>query len=368
MTLTPASRQKYSRHLNLPDFTEESQERLSNARIVVVGAGGLGCPALQYLTAAGVGNITVVDGDLVSRSNLQRQILYGEKDVGKQKTDVALRSLKTINQDVKLLGIKKYLNSSNALDVLKDCDLVLDGTDNLPSRYLLNDACYLLKKPLIYGSVYQYEGQVSVFHHHNGPNYRDLFPTPPSPHLVPDCASGGVLGTLPGIIGTMQAMEAIKVITGIGKTLSGRLALFDARDFSWRQLNITKDPANPVSGDHPSIRELIDYDAFCGQPAGIPEMDAMELRQRLIKEEALILLDVREESERLAGHLGGLHIPLDRLIKELDRLPRETDIVVYCQGGQRSRRAVELLRRHGRISRVWSLKNGYLGFEQGASS
>ena len=266
MSLSGNEEIRYARHLILPQFGREGQELLKKSRVLVVGAGGLGAPVLQYLTAAGTGTIGVVDFDVVDESNLQRQVLFSHSDLGKRKASSAIAKLSTQNPHVSFVEHNMKLDSSNAMEVIRNYDLVVDGTDNFPSRYLINDACVLLDRPFIYGSIFQYEGQVSVFNFDGGPNYRDLFPTPPPPGMVPSCAEGGVLGVLPGIIGSVQALEAIKLLCGMGDLLSGRLFLFDALSFTTRTVRIRKDPDNPLSGSHPTITELIDYEEFCSGP------------------------------------------------------------------------------------------------------
>ena len=310
---------RYNRHIIIPEFGMESQQKLKAAKVLVVGSGGLGSPVLLYLAAAGVGTIGIVDYDVVDDSNLQRQILFGVESVGKPKVEAARQRLLALNPHLHIQLHNTQLNSQNALEIIKDYDVVADGTDNFPTRYLVNDACVLLEKPNVYASIFQFEGQVSVFNYTNannvtGPNYRDLYPTPPPPGLVPSCAEGGVLGVLPGIIGSMQASEVIKVITGIGETLSGRFFIFDALNFETRTFKISKRKDNPISGENPTITALIDYEQFCGMRAveekPIKEISAKDLYDWQVKGEKFQLIDVREPHEYDIVNIGGELIPL----------------------------------------------------------
>jgi molybdopterin/thiamine biosynthesis adenylyltransferase len=297
---------RYDRHIIIPEFGLESQKKLKAAKVLVIGSGGLGSPVLLYLAAAGVGTIGIVDFDVVDDSNLQRQVLFGINEIGKPKVEAAKRRLESLNPHVKLNLYNVHLNSQNALDIIKDYDVVADGTDNFPTRYLVNDASVLLNKPNVYASIFQFEGQVSVFNYINekgerGPNYRDLYPTPPPPGLVPSCAEGGVLGVLPGIIGSLQALEVIKVITGVGETLSGRFFIFDALNFETRTFNIKPREDNPINGKNPTIKELIDYEQFCGMRAveekPVKEITVKELYQWQVEGKKFQLIDVREPHE-----------------------------------------------------------------------
>ncbi len=379
MTLPELSRDelyRYARHLALPEVGPDGQRRLKAARVVCVGAGGLGSPLALYLAAAGVGTIGLVDFDVVDATNLQRQILHGTKDVGRSKLDSAADRLHDVNPHVEVVRHGARIDSTNALDILRDYDIVVDGTDNFPTRYLVNDACVLLGKPNVYGSVFRWEGQVSVFGTEGGPCYRCLFREPPPPGLVPNCAEGGVLGVLPGIIGSLQAMETIKWIVGAGDTLAGRLLLFDALEMSWREVRVSRNPDCPVCGDHPTQRELIDYEIFCGvgadgaplaPPAGgpaVPELDAPDLAARLASSEPPFLLDVREPWEWAVGSLadrGARLIPLGDLGSRLAEIPRDRAVVVYCRGGQRSLTAASRLLSEGWGS-VHNLRGGILAW------
>ena len=355
---------RYSRHLVLPAIGLEGQQRLKAARVLVVGAGGLGSPAALYLAAAGVGTLGLVDWDVVDRSNLQRQILHGTDMVGRPKLDSARARIADLNPHVQLVTIAARLTSANALDILRDWDVVLDGSDNFPTRYLVNDACVLLGRPNVYGAVLRFEGQVSVFDARQGPCYRCLFREPPPPALVPSCAEGGVLGALPGIIGSLQALEAIKLVTGAGASLVGRLLLFDGLKLQFREIALTKDPDCAVCGPHPTVRRLIDYDAFCGVgAAGGGMMDEREIGPVALRDERrrnpdLLLLDVREPFEWDIAHLEGARlIPLGQLPARLGELDGHADIVAYCHHGMRSLQAVEMLRAAG-FSKVRSLDGG----------
>jgi molybdopterin/thiamine biosynthesis adenylyltransferase/rhodanese-related sulfurtransferase len=363
--LTPLSHEellRYSRHLTLPDVGLEGQAKLQSARVVLVGAGGLGSPAALYLAAAGVGTLGLVDFDLVDRSNLQRQIIHGTAAIGTPKIDSARARLRDINPHVQVETFGQRLTSANALDVLRDFDIVVDGSDNFPTRYLVNDACVLLGKPNVYGSVFRFDGQVSVFYAKEGPCYRCLYAEPPPPDLVPSCAEGGVLGVLPGIIGSLQALEAIKLIVGLGDSLIGRLVLFDGRRMQFRELALQKDPECPVCGAHPSVTKLIDYEAFCGVGgSGLgagAEISARELQRERLAKANLLLVDVRELREAQVAHIAGARlIPLGELPSRLDELPPRAEIVTLCHHGQRSLKAREILKGAG-FANVRSLAGG----------
>jgi adenylyltransferase/sulfurtransferase len=355
---------RYSRHLVLPAIGLEGQERLKAARVLIVGAGGLGSPAALYLAAAGVGTLGLVDWDVVDRSNLQRQILHGTGMVGRPKLDSARAHIADLNPHVRLETISARLTSANAMDILGGWDVVLDGSDNFPTRYLVNDACVLSGRPNVYGAVLRFEGQVSVFDARRGPCYRCLYREPPPPELVPSCAEGGVLGVLPGIIGSLQALEAIKLVTGIGDSLMGRLLLFDGLKLQFREIALTKDPDCAVCGPHPTVRHLIDYEAFCGVGGeGRGTRDGWEIGPTQLQAERrsnknLVLLDVREPFEWDIVHLeGARHIPLGQLPARLRELNGHDDIVAYCHIGARSARAVEILRAAG-FSKVRGLEGG----------
>ena len=349
-TLSPEELLRYSRHLTLPDVGLQGQSKLRDTRVLLVGAGGLGSPAALYLAAAGVGTLGIVDFDLVDRSNLQRQILHGTSDIGQAKIDSARARLGDINPHVQVETFGEHLTSVNALEILGKFDIVVDGSDNFPTRYLVNDACVLLGKPDIYGSVFRFDGQVSVFATKQGPCYRCLYAEPPPPDLVPSCAEGGVLGVLPGIIGSLQALEAIKLIVGFGQPLIGRLLLFDGRRMQFRELALAKDPDCPVCGTHPTVKELIDYEAFCGAGDGGPEgADGVEITPKDLQRERsrkpdLLLVDVREPREaEIASIEGARLIPLRELPRRLSELPSHAEIVTHCHHGQRSLKAREIL-------------------------
>jgi adenylyltransferase/sulfurtransferase len=359
---------RYSRHLLIPEVGMEGQRKLKAARVLSVGAGGLGSPVSMYLAAAGIGTIGIVDFDTVDLSNLQRQLLHSTSDVGRPKLDSATDRLNELNPGVRVEAHRIVLTSENALDLIGQYDIVIDGTDNFPTRYLINDACVMLGKPCVYGSIFRFEGQVSVFAAKDGPCYRCLYPEPPPPGLVPSCAEGGVLGVLPGVIGTIQATEAIKLIIGAGEPLVGRLLVFDALKMRFRELKLRRDSECPVCGDHPTIREPIDYEQFCGVPrAGTAEargefdITAGELKHELDEGRKLLLLDVREPSEYQINRIpGSTLVPLAELPERLDDLGPDPDIVAYCKVGSRSATAVELLRAAG--FRARNLAGGIVGW------
>ena len=368
--LTRDEVQRYSRHLIMPEVGVEGQRKLKAARVLCVGAGGLGAPASMYLAAAGVGTLGIVDFDVVDASNLHRQIIYGTPDVGKRKREAARERIREMNAGVHVVTHELALTSKNALDVLKDYDVVLDGTDNFQTRYLVNDACVLLGKPNAYGSIFRFDGQASVFAVKGGPCYRCLYPEPPPPGLVPSCAEGGVLGVLPGVIGIIQATEAIKLVLGVGQPLVGRLLLYDALQMRFRELKLRRDPECPICGDHPSIHALIDYDQFCGvvpasaQPvsSGVPEVTAEALKAQLDRGEAVYVLDVREPNEfQICRIQGSTLIPLGELASRTAELDRDRDMVVHCKMGGRSAKAVALLQERG-FTRVRNLTGGILAW------
>ena len=352
---------RYARHLSLPEVGKEGQLRLKDARVLLVGAGGLGSPLALYLAAAGVGTLGLVDFDEVDATNLQRQILHGTKDLGRSKLDSARERLADTNPNVSVVTHPVRLDSTNALEILGPYDIVADGTDNFPTRYLVNDACVLLRKPNVYGSVFRWEGQASVFVSGDGPCYRCLFREPPPPDLVQNCAEAGVLGVLPGIIGMIQALEVIKLVLGRGDTLTGRLLIFDALEMSWREMAVNRNSDCPVCGDEPTQTGLIDYEDFCGlrRPAGGEEHDmtkpfgevgAVELSERLASAEPPYLLDVRQPHEwdiANMGTVGAVMIPLAELGDRLDELPKDREIVVYCRTGVRSATAALMLTDEG---------------------
>ena len=341
---------RYGRHLLMPEVGLEGQKKLKASSVLLIGAGGLGSPAALYLAAAGVGKIGVVDFDVVDHSNLQRQILHGTADIGRPKLQSAAERIHAINPYVVVDLHEVRLDSSNALEIFKNYDVVVDGTDNFPTRYLVNDACVLLHKPNVYGSIFRFEGQASVFYADKSPCYRCLYSEPPPPGLVPSCAEGGVFGVLPGIIGTVQALETIKVLLGIGNPLIGRLLLFDALKMEFRELKLRKNPDCPVCGTNPTIRELIDYEEFCGISPAVPaedhtsvEITVEELKTKLDGKQDVFLLDVREPHEYEIANLGGMLIPLNDLPKRVNELDSSHEIVVYCATGIRSGKAVRFL-------------------------
>ncbi|PJF44343.1 MAG: molybdenum cofactor biosynthesis protein MoeB [Phototrophicales bacterium] len=352
---------RYSRHLIMPEVGIEGQKKLKAAKILLVGTGGLGSPTAMYLAAAGIGTLGLVDYDVVDVTNLQRQIIHGTKDVGVPKIESAASTLADLNPHVKIIKHEVPLTSENALEIIKDYDIVIDGTDNFPTRYLVNDACVMLGKVNIYGSIFRFEGQVSVFGAEDGPCYRCLFPSPPPPGLVPNCAEGGVLGILPGTIGTLQATEAIKIVLGIGKPLIGRLLLYDALEMSFDFVKVKKNPHCPVCGENPTITGLIDYEQFCGMPAHdhsqhtdltpeviIPAISVKQLKSRLDSGEQLVIIDVREAHERDISALDvAIHIPKGEVRQRLSEIPHNVPVVVHCRTGGRSGEVVKWLMEEG---------------------
>ena len=361
---------RYSRHLILPEVGLEGQRKLKGAKVLMVGTGGLGAPLGLYLAAAGIGKIGIVDFDNVDVTNLQRQVIHGTKDVGRPKIDSAAEAMQDINPFLEIEKFETALSSENALDIIKGYDLVVDGTDNFPTRYLVNDACVLLGKPNCYGSIFRFEGQATVFHHDGGPCYRCLYPEPPPPGLVPSCAEGGVLGILPGIIGVIQATEAVKLILGKGDSLSGRLLLYDSLGMKFRELKLRRNPECPVCGDNPTVTELIDYQQFCGIPQAaaaeaaeqgkLPEITPLELKARLDAGDDIFVLDVREPHEHdIAKIQGTTLIPLGQVARRVGELDSTADIVVHCKSGMRSAKAQKILKDMG-FSRVTNLAGGIL--------
>jgi len=361
--------QRYSRHLIMPEVGMEGQLKLAKAKVLMIGAGGLGAPLGLYLAAAGVGRLGIVDFDVVDFTNLQRQITFSTRDVGRPKIEAAKERLAGMNPTIRIDTYETRLTSDNALELFRDYDIIVDGTDNFPTRYLVNDACVLLDKPNVYGSIFRFEGQVTVFHYPGGPCYRCLYPEPPPPGLVPSCAEGGVLGVLPGIVGALQAMETIKLILGIGEPLAGRLLLFDALAMRFRELRLRKNPDCPVCGDHRTINKLIDYEEFCGirgeevvpDMAGIPEITPRDLKARLDKGDDLFILDVREPHEYQICNLNGHLIPLGELPARVSELDSAREIVAHCRSGVRSGKAVEFLQQAG-FRKIWNLKGGILAW------
>jgi molybdopterin/thiamine biosynthesis adenylyltransferase/rhodanese-related sulfurtransferase/molybdopterin converting factor small subunit len=365
--LTREEFQRYSRHLIMPEVGVEGQLKLKAARVVCIGAGGLGSPSAMYLSAAGIGTLGLVDFDVVDASNLHRQIIYGTPDVGRRKLEAATERLKGLNPSVKVVAHETALTSKNALEVLREYDVVVDGTDNFQTRYLVNDACVLLGKPNVYGSIFRFDGQASVFAMPGGPCYRCLYPEPPPPGLVPSCAEGGVLGVLPGVIGVIQATEAIKLILKAGQPLVGRLLLYDALTMRFRELKLRRDVDCPICGDHPTITALIDYDAFCGvvpartaPPSDVPEISVEDLKARLDRGDDVFVLDVREPNEyQICRIEGSTLIPLGQVAARASELDPSRDLVVHCKGGTRSAKAVALLQERG-FTRIWNLRGGIM--------
>ena len=351
---------RYSRHLIIPEVGIEGQQKLKAAKVLLVGTGGLGAPLGLYLAAAGVGKIGLVDFDIVDFTNLQRQVIHFTSDVGRRKIESASEKMKAINPFVEIVPHEVALTSENALDILKDYDIVVDGTDNFPTRYLVNDACVLLGKPNVYGSIFRFEGQATVFAYEGGPCYRCLYPEPPPPGLVPSCAEGGVLGILPGTIGLIQATETVKLILGIGQPLVGRLLLYDALAMKFRELKLRKNPECPVCGDHPTVTKLIDYHQFCGVPqasAAPPvqettvnegEIDVVELKQKIDRGDKFVLIDVREPHEyKICNIPGAKLIPLGEFPQHVGEFDKDADIVIHCRSGMRSAKACAVLKQNG---------------------
>jgi len=366
---------RYSRHLIMPEVGMEGQLKLKQAKVLCIGTGGLGAPLGLYLAAAGVGRIGLVDFDAVDFTNLQRQVLFGTSDVGRPKISAAADRLRNLNPEIQIDTFEAHLSSDNALDILKDYDIVVDGTDNFPTRYLVNDACVLLGKPNVYGSIFRFEGQVTIFGAPGGPCYRCLYPEPPPPGLVPSCAEGGVLGVLPGIIGTIQACETLKLIIGKGEPMIGRLMLFDALGMKFRELKLRKNPECPVCGENRTITKLIDYAEFCGirgeeapsTVTNIPEITPRELKARLDRGDDLFILDVREPHEYQICNLNGHLIPLGELARRVNELDSSREIVAHCRSGKRSAEAVDFLRKAG-FRKIWNLQGGILAWSDEVDS
>ena len=374
VTLTQPEVARYSRHLIMPEVALDGQKRLKSARVLLIGAGGLGSPLGLYLAAGGIGCIGLVDFDVVDFSNLQRQVLHGTPDVGRPKLQSAKERLQAINPEVQIELYETRLTSANALDILQRYDIVIDGTDNFPTRYLVNDACVLLKKPNIYGSIFRFDGQASVFYAPQGPCYRCLYPEPPPPGEVPSCAEGGVLGILPGLIGCIQATETVKLILGKGSPLIGRLLLYDALQMTFQEFKVRRNPKCPVCGDSPSITQLIDYEQFCGlrgqeapgpaAPDSQSETTVEELKRRLDRHENVFILDVRNPEEYQICRLpGSTLIPLPELPKRFRELDQEREIVVHCKSGMRSQKAQQFLRGQG-FRAIKNLKGGILAWAE----
>jgi sulfur-carrier protein adenylyltransferase/sulfurtransferase len=369
--LTADELARYSRHLILPEVGEEGQRRLKAAKVLCVGTGGLGSPLAFYLAAAGVGTLGLVDFDVVDASNLQRQIIHSTADIGRKKLDSAAEKLSALNPAMNVVKHETMLTSANALEILKGYDIVADGTDNFPTRYLVNDACVLLRKPNVYGSIFRFEGQASVFATEHGPCYRCLYPEPPPPGLVPSCAEGGVLGILPGLVGVIQATEVIKLILGAGEPLIGRLLLVDSLSMRFRELKLRKNPECPVCGPNPTVTKLIDYDQFCGIVSaakegsrvknGVPQITPVELKRRIDAGEDVFILDVREPFEHQIANIGGKLIPQNDVPQRLAEIDRDREIVVHCKMGGRSQYIAEFLLQNG-YPKVVNLAGGILAW------
>ena len=374
--LSPEETLRYARHLILPEVGSAGQRKLKESRVLLVGAGGLGSPLALYLAAAGVGTLGMVDFDVVDATNLQRQVLHGTPDVGRPKLDSARDRVGELNPHVRVEPHPVRLTSANAREIVREYDVVVDGTDNFPTRYLVNDACVLERKPNVYGSILRWEGQASVFWAGRGPCYRCLFREPPPPGLVPSCAEGGVLGVLPGIVGTIQAAETLKLLLGVGEPMVGRLLLLDALRMRFREMKLRRDPECPVCGEHPTIRDLIDYERFCGVPqtnsteatmanGDIPEITPTELKERLDRGDRLTIIDVREPDEWEIGNLeeyGARLIPMGEISERASELDPEEEIVLQCRSGGRSGRVLEQLRQQGYTGKLWNLKGGILAW------
>lgn len=367
---------RYSRHVTIPEFGREGQERLKRSKVLVIGTGGLGAPALQYLAAAGIGEIGIVDFDRVEDSNLQRQVLFGTEDIGRPKTAVAKEKLQNLNPYVTIHIHETQLTSENALEIFQGYDIVADGTDNFPTRYLVNDASVFAGIPNVYASIFRFEGQASVFNYTDengvtGPNYRDLYPSPPPPGLVPSCAEGGVLGVLPGIIGSIQATEVVKILSGAGEPLSGRFFIFDALNFETRTLKVEKDRNNPLTGDNPTQTGLIDYEQFCGinpEPeeatADFAEITPQELASWQDRGEDYKLIDVREPHEYEIANLNGELIPVGQVEERTDQIPTDKKVVVHCRSGKRSGDAIKKLQDQYGYQNLYNLKGGILAYAE----
>ncbi len=362
---------RYSRHLIMPEVALDGQKKLKSARVLTIGAGGLGSPLAMYLAAAGIGTIGIVDFDVVDESNLQRQIIHGTSDLGRSKLESAREKIEDINPNVKVETFGEPLSSENALEIFEDFDVIVDGTDNFPTRYLVNDASVLTGKPNVYGSIFRFEGQASVFWAEEGPCYRCLYPEPPPPGLVPSCAEGGVLGILPGAIGTIQATETVKLLLGIGEPLIGRLLLYDALGMRFREMKLRKDPSCPVCGENPTVTELIDYQEFCGIPQAnaraqaneVPEITVEELKEKLDNGENVFVLDVREPHEYEVANIGARLIPLGELPERLVELEGNDNVAVHCKTGGRSARAVKLMQDAG-FQNVYNVKGGITAWSE----
>jgi len=372
---TKAELERYSRHLIIPEFNLEGQRKLKEAKVLVIGSGGLGSPMLMYLAAAGVGHIGIVDFDVIEDHNLQRQVLFDINQVGASKAQSAKERILGLNPHIDVTVHETRITSENALELIEQYDVVADGTDNFPTRYLVNDACVLAGKTNVYASIYRFEGQCSVFNYlrpdgTRGPNYRDLFPSPPPPGLVPSCSEGGVIGVLPGILGSLQALEVIKVISGVGDVLDGRLFLFDAATFGTRTLKVRPNAKNPLTGEHPTQTALIDYEMFCGL-GGAPkeERPVKEITPAALdaigkKGEAPVLIDVREPYEFAIAEMGGVLMPVDSVPERLTEIPKDRPVVIHCRSGVRSARVIRMLEDQHGYDNLLNLKGGILGWQE----
>src|SRR5476651_839332 len=367
MALTQEEILRYSRHLIMPEVGVDGQERLKKASILLIGCGGLGSPLSMYLSAAGVGHLGLVDFDVTDFTNLQRQVAFGTQDVGRPKVEATKDRIASINPNVQVTTYRTKLTAENVMDIFKEYDIIIDGTDNFPTRYLVNDACVFLHKPNVYGSIFRFEGQATVFWADKGPCYRCLYPEPPPPGMVPSCAEGGVLGILPGTIGLIQATEAVKLILGKGDPLVGRLLLYDALGMRFRELKLRKNPECPVCGEHRTITKLIDYQQFCGIPAQEPkvtegEIEVTEVKAMLDRGDSFVLLDVREPHEyQIASIPGAKLVPLGEVARRLDEFDKNADIVIYCKSGMRSAKACGILKQAG-FEHVRNMKGGILAW------
>lgn len=372
---SPEELARYSRHIILPDFNIEGQKKLKKGKVLVIGTGGLGAPLLLYLAAAGVGTIGMVDFDVVDDSNLQRQVLFTRNDIGEPKVLAAKKRLEALNPYIKFVAHQTALTSENAMDIIKDYDVIADGTDNFPTRYLVNDACVLLGKVNVYASIYRFEGQATVFNYKNklgelGPNYRDLFPTPPPPGLVPSCAEGGVLGVLPGILGSIQASEVIKVISGVGEPLNGRLFLFDAATFETRTLKIKRRKDNPLNGEHPTQKGLIDYQQFCGferpgdhlEKLPVKSINVKQLHSLINQKADIQIVDVREAYEYEIANIHGELMPKSEVTSHVQKIAKDKQVIVHCRSGKRSADVIELLQEKYGFENLYNLEGGILAW------
>lgn len=372
---TKAELERYSRHLIIPEFNLQGQRKLKEAHVLVIGSGGLGSPLLMYLAAAGVGHIGIVDFDVIEDHNLQRQVLFGVDQVGASKAHSAKERILKLNPHIEVTVHDTRITSANALELVSQYDVVADGTDNFPTRYLVNDACVLAGKTNVYASIYRFEGQCSVFNHlrpdgTRGPNYRDLFPSPPPPGLVPSCSEGGVIGVLPGILGSLQALEVIKVLSGVGDVLDGRLFLFDAATFGTRTLKVRPNPKNPLTGENPTQTELIDYEMFCGlgdkpkEERAVREIEPAALAKQLKADAPPVVIDVREPYEYAIAHMDGILMPQDTVAERVADIPRDRPVVVHCRSGIRSARIIRMLEDDHGYDNLLNLRGGILAWQE----